>query len=95
MTEPEKPPFGETRQIPEPERREERLAALLLGGLALLNFPLLAIFSIRAFIFGIPVLYFYLFSVWFLIAVFTAFVLRSRPSGSEAAKDRKDLPGDT
>ncbi|TAN40726.1 MAG: hypothetical protein EPN25_06715 [Nitrospirae bacterium] len=66
----------------------------MLGGLALLNFPLLSIFSVSGFVFGIPVFYFYLFSVWSLIAGLTAFVLRSRPQDSPTVKDRKG-PGDT
>ncbi|MHB8883149.1 MAG: hypothetical protein ACYC69_16780 [Thermodesulfovibrionales bacterium] len=94
MTEPNKSTTPDSGRIPEPERREERLAALMLGGLALLNFPLLSIFSVGGFVFGIPVFYFYLFSAWALIAGLTAFVLRSRPAGPPSARDRKG-PGDS
>jgi len=94
MIEPEESHTPETRQIPEPERREERLAALMLGGLALLNFPLLSLFSFSGFVFGVPVLYFYLFSAWTLIAGVTAFVLRDRPADHPAEKDRPES-GDT
>lgn len=89
MTAPENPRDGS--QMPEPERRVERLLGLLIVGLLLLNFPLLAIFSVSAFIFGIPVLYFYLFFVWFFIIGVTAFVLRSSPSGPDRASDGRDF----
>jgi len=77
------------RQIPEPERRGERLAGLLILGLAVLNFPLLSIFSLNALFCGIPVLYLYLFSVWSLIIGAVAFVLRSSPGSSPPESDRK------
>lgn len=77
--------------IPEPERREERLLGLLFGGLMLLNFPLLAIFSIGSFFCGIPVLYVYLFSVWSLIIGVTAYVLRSRPYAAGRSSDNQDF----
>jgi hypothetical protein len=82
---------GDGSQIPEPERRVERLLGLLILGLMLLNFPLLSIFSLGAYFCGIPVLYFYLFSVWFLIIGVTAFILRSRPSVSGRSSDSRDF----
>ncbi|MDP2158090.1 MAG: hypothetical protein Q8K68_10335 [Nitrospirota bacterium] len=82
---------GDSSQMPEPERRVERLLGLLIVGLMLLNFPLLSIFSVSAYFCGIPVLYFYLFSIWFLIIGVTAFVLRSRPSVSEKSSDSQDF----
>jgi hypothetical protein len=78
-------------QIPEPERRVERLLGLLIGGLLLLNFPLLSIFSLSAYFCGIPVLYFYLFSVWLLLIGVTAFALRSRPSVTRRSSDSQDF----
>lgn len=81
---------GDGSQIPEPERRGERLLGLLIVGLMLLNFPLLSIFSVSAYFCGIPVLYFYLFSVWFLIIGVTAFILRSRPSVPGRSDDSQD-----
>jgi len=83
--------YKDGSQMPEPERRAERLLGLLIGGLMLLNFPLLSLFSVSAYFCGIPVLYFYLFSVWFLIIGVTAFILRSRPSVSGKSDDRQDF----
>ncbi|MBI5074632.1 MAG: hypothetical protein HZB62_05630 [Nitrospirae bacterium] len=82
---------GDGSQIPEPERRVERLLGLLIGGLILLNFPLLSIFSVSAFVCGVPVLYFYLFSIWSLIIGITGFVLRGRSSGIGVPSDSQDL----
>jgi len=96
MTSPESPvpdTQREGRQIPEPERRVERLAGLLALGLAFLNYPLLTIFSGGSFIWGIPVLYFYLFSAWSFIIGVTAFVLRNRRSEPRASSDSQDTAG--
>lgn len=80
------------KQIPEPERRGERLIGLLIWGLILLNFPILSIFSGSALVFGLPVLYFYLFSAWLIIIGITALVLRGRLFGARAAdsQDNRD-----
>lgn len=78
------------RHIPEPKRRGERLSGLLILGLAVLNFPLLSIFSLHDFFCGIPVLYLYLFSIWFLIIGAVAIVLR-RSSDSPAESGREHL----
>jgi len=81
------------RHIPKPERRVERLAGLLVLGLAFLNYPLLSLFSGASFVFGIPVLYFYLFSAWSFIIGVTAFVLRNRRSETRASSDSQDTAG--
>ncbi len=46
------------------DMRGQRFIALFLLGWLLFNYPLLAVFSRHAFIFGIPLLYLYLFSAW-------------------------------
>ncbi|MEO5362927.1 MAG: hypothetical protein H7838_04805 [Magnetococcus sp. DMHC-8] len=62
------------------KRRKERLLALaVLGGLAL-NFPLLSLFSRDELVFGIPVLFFYLFCFWSLFVLLIALVVRHRPA---------------
>ena len=47
-----------------PSIRGQRLVALFLLGVLLLNFPLLNLFASPARVFGIPVLYAYVFAVW-------------------------------
>jgi hypothetical protein len=61
-------------------RTGERLVALLIVGMALLNFPLLLVLRGRDPVLGLPALFVYLFVVWALLSVATALVLRERPS---------------
>lgn len=76
----------------EPRRTGERLVALLVMGVVLLNYPLLSLLRGLGPVAGIPALYLYLFLVWALLAVATAFVLRQRPSAPGGAGSR---PGPT
>lgn len=46
------------------KRRNERIMGLVLVGVLALNYPLLSIFASGALLFGIPVLYLYLFLFW-------------------------------
>ncbi len=46
------------------EQRGQRLAALFLLGCLLFNYPLLQLFARDGAIFGIPVLYCYIFGAW-------------------------------
>ncbi|MFS8138394.1 MAG: hypothetical protein ACMG50_09750 [Thermomonas sp.] len=55
-----------------------RLLCLFALGCLLFNYPLLALFNIPASIFGVPVLYFYLFTVWALIIVLLAIAMERR-----------------
>ena len=57
----------------------QRLVALFLLGVLLFNYPLLALFNRAARLFGIPVLYAYIFSRWALLIGLLALVVeRSR-----------------
>ena len=57
----------------------QRLAAMFLLGCALFNFPLLALFNRAADVFGIPLLYAYLFGSWLaLIALMALAVERHK-----------------
>jgi hypothetical protein len=57
-------------------RKGERLIALALLGLLLFNYPLLSLFSTERTVFGVPVLYAYLFASWGLLIGLMALVLR-------------------
>lgn len=58
-----------------PGRKGERLAGLFLLGCLLFNFPLLALFNVRATVFGIPLLYAYLFVAWGLVIALVAVIM--------------------
>lgn len=59
-------------------RTGERLAALFIVGVALLNFPLLSVIHGRGPVAGVPALFAYLFLVWAALAGATGLVLRRR-----------------
>ena len=61
-----------------PNIKGQRLAALFLLGLLLFNYPLLTLFAGSLRVFGIPVLYFYVFAVWALLIGLMALVVEKR-----------------
>jgi hypothetical protein len=67
------------------ERSNERLLALALIGALALNYPLLFIFSNASLVFGIPVLYLYLFLIW------GAFILLATLIVERIAKKEKTI----
>ena len=69
-------------QKPVAKRKKERLIALLIAGALALSFPQLSLFTRFSFVFGIPLLYFYLFSVWAFIIVASFLIVNSRRSAS-------------
>lgn len=56
----------------------QRLIALFLGGSLLLNYPLLHLFNRDGFVWGIPILYVYIFLAWVVLIGLTAMVIESR-----------------
>ena len=87
-------PYNDDRHIAKPRRRVERTISLLIAGIVLLNFPLLSVFSKLKLVFGIPILYFYLFCVWGLIIGTMALILHERPQDSSASSAERE-PGET
>jgi hypothetical protein len=61
--------------VAKPSRKGERLIGLFLLGCLLFNFPLLALFNVRATAFGIPLLYAYLFAAWALLIALVALIM--------------------
>ena len=59
----------------QPGVRGSRLACLFVLGCALFCYPLLAVFNVHAMVFGVPVLYAYLFSAWLLVIVLAAAIM--------------------
>lgn len=61
-----------------PGIKGQRLVALFLLGALLLNYPLLNLFASDGFVFGIPVLYAYVFAAWALVIALMALVVEKR-----------------
>jgi len=57
------------------EVRGQRLVALCMLGVLLFNYPLLALFNVPATVFGVPVLYAYIFTAWTLLTACMAYVV--------------------
>ena len=55
-----------------------RLVAVGLLGLALFNYPLLAVFDLDTIVAGVPALWAYLFGAWALVIALLAWIARSR-----------------
>jgi len=56
----------------------QRLVALFLLGVLLFNYPLLALSSRATQLFGIPLLYVYIFGAWALFIALLAFVVERK-----------------
>ncbi len=56
----------------------ERLVAVFLGGCILFNYPLLSLFDRAADVFGIPLLYAYVFAAWAGVIAVMALVIERR-----------------
>ena len=67
----------------------KRLVALFLLGCLLLNFPILSLVNLEILIFGLPLLYVYIFSIWCLLISLTALATLFHSRG------RADDSGDT
>jgi hypothetical protein len=60
------------------EVKGQRLVALCMLGVVLFNYPVLALFNVAATVFGIPVLYAYIFAAWSLLTACMAYVVESK-----------------
>lgn len=56
----------------------QRLAAVFLLGCVLLNYPILFLFNRPGSIFGIPLLYLYIFGAWAFLIGLMAYVIERR-----------------
>lgn len=57
--------------------RGQRFVALCMLGLLLFNYPILALFNVPGTVFGVPVLYAYIFVAWAVLIALMAFVAES------------------
>ena len=59
------------------ETKGQRLAALCILGALIFNFPILALFNRSGDLFGVPVLYAYIFIAWAALIALMALVAES------------------
>ena len=52
----------------------QRLVAVFIAGLVLLNYPILSLFDRPQTVFGLPLLHGYLFSVWLALILVVAWI---------------------
>ena len=62
----------------ETDRKGQRMIALCMLGCVLFNFPVLALFNVPGTLFGVPLLYAYLFLAWVLLIALMAWVVERR-----------------
>jgi hypothetical protein len=66
----------------------DRLIAVFLLGVLLLTPPMMAIFNVGQLVFGIPLLYLYLFGAWILLVGLMPLILRQRgPGGTDGRRE--------
>jgi len=56
------------------ESKQQRFVALCMLGCVLFNFPILALFNVPGTLFGVPVLYAYIFIAWASLIALMALV---------------------
>ncbi len=59
--------------------RGQRLVGIFLLGLVLFNFPVLALFNVTQTVFGVPVLFAYLFLAWALLILLMYLAIERLP----------------
>ena len=62
----------------DPQDRAQRMIALCMLGCVLFNFPVLALFNVSGSVFGVPVLYAYIFIAWALLIALMAWVAEKK-----------------
>ena len=61
----------------DPRGRSERFVALCMLGIVLFNYPILALFNVSGTLFGVPLLYAYIFIAWIALIGLMAWVSES------------------
>ncbi|MCP4106813.1 MAG: hypothetical protein GY749_14960 [Desulfobacteraceae bacterium] len=64
--------------MPESKIKNARLVGMFLLGCILLNYPILSLFNIDIMLFGIPLLYVYIFGIWAALIGLIVFITQSR-----------------
>ncbi|MDT8335091.1 MAG: hypothetical protein RQ753_05295 [Desulfurivibrionaceae bacterium] len=76
----------------ERKRINERLIGLVCLGIIALNYPFLDLFSKNRFLFGVPLLYLYIFSLWLLFILALGLVIRRRRPPASVPDPGPDKP---
>jgi hypothetical protein len=61
-----------------PNPKGQRLAALFLLGNVLFNYPLLSLFNLPKTVYGVPLLYLYVFVAWAFLIALLAYTIEKR-----------------
>jgi len=67
--------------------KSRRLFSVFLLGCLIFNYPIVSLFNHEIFIFGIPVLFVYLFWVWGLFIATTIFITHTHPKSQLTPDD--------
>ena len=59
------------------ESKGQRFVALCMLGVLLFNYPILALFNVSGVLFGVPVLYAYVFIAWAALIALMAWIAES------------------
>ena len=62
----------------ESEAKGQRLIALFIFGCVLFNYPVLSLFNVARDVFGVPLLYAYIFAAWALLVALMAYAVEAR-----------------
>ena len=60
------------------ESKGQRFVALCMFGILLFNYPILALFNVNGTLFGVPLLYAYMFIAWSVLIALMAWIAESR-----------------
>jgi len=69
--------IGKGEAMNELESKGQRFVALCMLGMVLFNYPVLALFNVSGSLFGVPVLYAYLFIAWAALIGLMGYVAES------------------
>jgi hypothetical protein len=58
------------------ETKSQRFVALCMLGMVLFNYPVLALFNVPGTLFGVPVLYAYIFIAWAVLIALMGLIAR-------------------
>ncbi len=72
--------------------KNAKLTGLFLLGCVLFNYPILSLFNREILVFGVPLIYLYLFLVWIVFVMLIACATRIKASSSleKQASENKD-----